>query len=230
MARSRLRDGIAGLGDGWQLPAYRLMTSPSIPRRNRRIPRTESMKRTPLIAATVLAVGLLSGCGHHSTGPSVARLGTSPSASAAPSAGGPASMLAYSQCMRTHGVPDFPDPDPDGRLTLTAHAGSDLDPNSATFKAADKACAGLRPAPNASQMAANRTQLLKYSKCMRSHGIPDFPDPGPDGGMQIQVKPGSDMDPNAPAFQAAQKACAAYQPGGAGNGPITDQNGPGGTP
>ena len=57
-------------------------------------------------------------------------------------------MLAYSQCMRDHGLKDFPDPKMDGgRITMGIQAGqtSDLDPNSATFKAAAQACQSLQP-------------------------------------------------------------------------------------
>jgi hypothetical protein len=44
------------------------------------------------------------------------------------------------------------------------------------------------------------------SKCMRAHGIKDFPDPS-NGGIQITVTPGSDLSPDNPQFQAAQTAC-----------------------
>lgn len=52
-----------------------------------------------------------------------------------------AQSLQFSQCMRAHGITDFPDPGPDGSLTLPkGGAGSDLDPNNAQFKAASQAC------------------------------------------------------------------------------------------
>jgi len=50
------------------------------------------------------------------------------------------------------------------------------------------------------------------SRCMRSHGVPNFPDPklqtGPYGGVAFSVDfSGTDIDPNSPAFQAAQNHC-----------------------
>ena len=52
--------------------------------------------------------------------------------------------------------------------------------------------------------------MLAYSKCMRAHAIKDFPDPGflhGRFGITISATPGSDLDPNNPQFQAAQRAC-----------------------
>ena len=50
-------------------------------------------------------------------------------------------------------------------------------------------------------------KLEKYSQCMRASGIPDFPDPTGQG-LQIQIKPGSDLNPNNPTFKNASKLCA----------------------
>ena len=51
-------------------------------------------------------------------------------------------------------------------------------------------------------------KLVKYSECMRANGIPDFPDPNPNGGLQLRVQPGSDLDPQSTTFQNASKLCA----------------------
>ncbi|MET9021936.1 hypothetical protein ABZV93_18300 [Actinopolymorpha sp. NPDC004070] len=126
--------------------------------------------------------------------------------------------------MREHGVKEFPDPDGEGRLTLRARPGSGLDPNSPTFKAAQEGCRKLMPQPGPAERERNRVASLKYSKCMRDHGLKAFPDPNPDGGMRIEMKPGSDMDPQNPKFQAAEEACKSLRPEGKGavGGPITD--------
>jgi hypothetical protein len=47
---------------------------------------------------------------------------------------------------------------------------------------------------------------------MRSHGITDFPDPDSGGGIAISAGPGSDLAPNNPLFQSAQRACQALMP------------------
>ncbi|HUB69132.1 MAG TPA: hypothetical protein VL984_01800 [Acidimicrobiales bacterium] len=67
--------------------------------------------------------------------------------------------------------------------------------------------------------SAFMAKLLAYSRCMRSHGIADFPDPqigpnGQGGGFQIKGGPGSDLDPNSPQFEAANRACQALLPNG----------------
>ena len=54
----------------------------------------------------------------------------------------------YAKCMRENGVPNFPDPDANGGITIqnnpgdnTTDNGGGINPEDPTFKAADKACA-----------------------------------------------------------------------------------------
>src|SRR5581483_6529811 len=54
-------------------------------------------------------------------------------------------------------------------------------------------------------------QALKFSNCMRAHGLSNFPDPGAGGGLKLV--PGSGLNPQSPSFQSAQKACSKYAPG-----------------
>ena len=56
-----------------------------------------------------------------------------------------------------------------------------------------------------------------YAKCMRGHGIKDFPDPVPNPGgqgasFQTNGGPGSDLNHNDPRFQAADQACQPLLP------------------
>lgn len=150
--------------------------------------------------------------------------GGNPSSSSA--AAGGQSALAYSQCMRAHGIADFPDPGSNGGISLHAGPGSDLDQNNPQYKAANSACARLLPPakhPNVKQL---KTANLNYAKCMRAHGISDFPDPKPDGSIQIKADPGSDLDPSNPQFKAADNACKHYEPGGGqGGGTVTNSGG-----
>jgi phage-related tail fiber protein len=53
-------------------------------------------------------------------------------------------LLAFSACMRSHGLKDFPDPS-NGGLRIDAHPGSDLDPANPTFQSAQKACQKYAP-------------------------------------------------------------------------------------
>jgi hypothetical protein len=179
--------------------------------------------RRAVLAALAALPLIAAGCSSGGGGGGVASLSASAGAStsAAPKAG----ALAYSQCMRRHGVPSFPDPDADGRLQLKMGPGTGIDPNSAQFKAAQQACKALQPTPPAAVQQRNYDALLKFAQCMRKHGVPGFPDPTADGGLILKAKPGdSSLDPNSPAFKRAQQACQQYMPGGKG-GPAGGSDG-----
>jgi hypothetical protein len=175
--------------------------------------------RLAVLIAGPLACGLLAAaCGSSGSGrPPVASLSSSPSASATSPGSARASMLAYARCMRAHGISDFPDPDAHGDLGLDAKPGSDLDPNNPAYKAANRACKSLLP-PRKAPPKDLKAKNLAYARCMRAHGISDFPDPKPDGSLQIQASPGSDLDANNPRYKAANDACKHYLPGGGAGG------------
>ena len=123
-------------------------------------------------------------------------------------------VVFYAECMRSHGVSDFPDPAPPSNQGFAFNP--EADSHSPEFASANKACKHLLPAnggpPTASQRAAETTKLLKYAKCMRSHGEPGFPDPivKPDQlGFNL-----NGIDLNSPRFPAAQKACRSLSSGG----------------
>jgi hypothetical protein len=124
--------------------------------------------------------------------------------------------LAYAQCMRSHGVPNFPDPTSQGNFIDNGSYNLD----SGTAKAAENSCKHLLPnggvTPPGQQQQINN-QLLKYAECMRSHGVPNFPDPGNNG---LSLK-GTGIDPRSPRLQAAQQTCQSLMPslnGTAGGG------------
>jgi hypothetical protein len=121
--------------------------------------------------------------------------------------------LAFAHCMQTHGVPNFPEPNAQGVF-------SGIDPNEPGYAAARSECSHLLPnggQPTAAQRAQAAAQALKFSHCMRAHGIADFPDPQVlNGGAQIRISlqggKGSDLNPQNPQFQAASKACQGFTP------------------
>jgi hypothetical protein len=120
---------------------------------------------------------------------------------------GTADGAKYSACMRKHGVTNFPDPNGQGLITI--HSGEGIDPGSPAFRSARTVCDKLLPnggQPTPTQIAQQQQKLLAFSACMRAHGVKDFPDPS-NGGLQIHVSPGSDLDPNNPTFRKAQQAC-----------------------
>jgi hypothetical protein len=194
---------------------------------------------------------LLAGCGSSSSNGGVAHLGSStgPSSASASTGGSgeesPAksqkAMVAYARCMRSHGVPGFPEPS-EGHIEIrsqshdggpsTSSAG--VNPENATFQAADKTCRKLLPnggTPSPQQQAKAAEGALAFARCMRSHGVPNFPSPQISGG-RISLKiggPASGSDPGSPQFQKAQKACnGRLGPGGKGPLPAPAPGGSGG--
>ena len=126
--------------------------------------------------------------------------------------GNAAQGAKFSSCMRKHGVTNFPDPN--GQGVIKFGSGQGLDPNSPTFESARSTCQKLLPnggQPTPAQQAQQQRQLLAFSKCMRSHGIKDFPDPT-NGGLRLSSRPGSDLSPDNPQFRAAQQACQGNLP------------------
>ena len=173
-----------------------------------------------LAVALVLAV-LASACGG-SGGPGVANVPTSGSSNAGSSGdsgSGKGDPAAYSACMRKNGVSNFPDPDSQGRLKITSGVRNGqkfgVDVNSPQFKKAQQACQKLQPKggrPSPQEQAKERQTMLKFSQCMRSHGVPKYPDPKfPAGGGSLMTI-GKDVNPNSPQFAAAQRACQKLVP------------------
>ena len=197
-------------------------------KRNRGLRFARLGRAGPLSLALLGVAVVAAACGGVSASPGVASLGstttTSAAAGSAASSGGLPNLqkayqaqLQYSQCMRTHGEPSFPDP------VLSAHglsiSGGNINPNSPQFISASTACKKLVPnggPPSQAQIQAAVARALKYSECMRAHGVPSFPDPDvSNGGVRISIgAPG--INPNSPQFQAAQKTCQQIAPlGGA---------------
>src|SRR5512133_3480676 len=76
-----------------------------------------------LALVAVIGLSLLAAaCGGGSSGAKVAQVGTTSSTkgSGSSSASGSGNPTAYSACMRSHGVPNFPDPDSKGRIKVTS--------------------------------------------------------------------------------------------------------------
>jgi hypothetical protein len=184
----------------------------------------------PTAAGLLASVLLVAACGGGSTGPGVAGAGSSKPGAKSANGSAERSALAYSKCMRAHGLPDFPDPNSKGEIQLDAGPGSDLGPDSPQFNKAQHACRSLEPVAPPAQQRRNYEQALKFAKCMRSHGVPLADPKPPSSGPQTQSHSGSGqsngnspgVDPNSPQFQRAQQACRSLQPSG---GFSTSENG-----
>jgi hypothetical protein len=124
-----------------------------------------------------------------------------------PNAGGSAnsrSALAYSQCVRAHGIPNFPDPDSNGQIPKQAIL--QLGVSDSRLRAATGACAQLNPYNSSgSQPTASAQTIagrLSFSRCMRGHGVPNFPDPNSTGNYDLHG-----IDPRSPVVRSAALTC-----------------------
>jgi hypothetical protein len=160
---------------------------------------------------------LVSACGG-SPASQVAQL-----SSTGPSATGKyAASLAYSRCMRSHGVPNFPDPKQVGGGIQVSGSAPGIDPQSPLFASAQHSCRHFLPGggePTHAGQQRGLARMLGISRCMRAHGISGFPDPtlAPpssragysairSNGVAWLAIPES-IDVRSPAFKQAAAAC-----------------------
>lgn len=116
--------------------------------------------------------------------------------------------LAYARCMRSHGVANFPDPNPAGGFDGTTQLQSN--PN---YASADSTCKSLLPNGGSGKASQNESQLLQIARCMRSHGVPNYPDPNPNPTVNPRVQLAqAGIDVNSPQFQAASRTCEQLYP------------------
>jgi hypothetical protein len=131
----------------------------------------------PLVGLALIAiVALISGCGS-----------SAPAASSTASSSGSGSITAaaqkgvkFSECMRSNGVPTFPDPNASGKFTIDEVAnGTSLDTSSPTFTQALDTCKSLEPAgfEGGTRSTQQQSAALQFAQCIRANGVSDFPDP-----------------------------------------------------
>ena len=151
-------------------------------------------------AAIIVAAGLVS---------LAAACGGSP-ASATQSS----SPVAFASCMRSHGVQNWPDPNSRGFFDKTKLSPQQLGASTSRVQTAERACQHLLPnggsGPSPAEAQQIKPQALQYARCVRSHGVPNFPDPASDGRIPDPASVG--IDQGSPKFQAANQACGKYRP------------------
>jgi hypothetical protein len=156
-------------------------------------------------AVGLLAAGLLAGCG-----------GGAP---ASPSTKVMSAALDYANCMRSHGVTDFPDPDSKAEFQIQpvqVHNGvrtvsQDLLPSSPAFQDAQRVCGSLGSAGRQVTAAQERQEFhltLEAAVCMRANGVPNYPDPKWLGGsIDANYSASLNLNPSSPAYLNAVKKC-----------------------
>jgi hypothetical protein len=119
--------------------------------------------------------------------------------------------VKFSECMRSNGVSDFPDPGASGKLTIDAVAnGSALNPSTPAFKQALSACKALEPAGFTGSKRSPQQQqaALQFAECIRKNGVNDFPDPTPNGPLIDTNRIASAVEPGGmSALHAAMQKC-----------------------
>ena len=171
-----------------------------------------------LTTVAVVAVMFVAGCGGGSS-PGVANVSSSTSTS---SGGSPTqaqlqqeqqAATRFAQCMRSHGMPNFPDPSVAPRAFKNA-----FNTHSPVFQPAYTACGHLMPAGHATNQNTASTQaqtvgLLAFARCLRSHGFPSFPDPTSSGQLTHEMLAAAKIDLHQPALVQAADACTAVTHG-----------------
>jgi len=169
----------------------------------------------PLLAILAGLAVLAAGCGGGSSS-SAPGLGSGPGGSSLL-----AGQIKFAQCMRARGISGFPDPSSGGSQQTLPPS---VNVGSPQFQSAQKACQHLSPGGGTGIQVAGGAKVnpqaalkaeLKYVGCMRTHGVPDMPDPSSGGGLTLPSS--GSINPQSTQFQTAQQACQKdlIQPGGA---------------
>jgi hypothetical protein len=163
------------------------------------------------IALLMLLALILAACGSSPAATSSSTSSTSASGSSS-NGSSQSGAVAFAQCVRSNGVPDFPDPNSNGQFLI-----SGSDQNNANFQSAVQTCQHLLPGGSATNggSGSNSSAELAFAHCMQTHGVPSFPDPSSNGALGIPAG----VNANSPQFQKSFQECSKYLPNnGAGLG------------
>ncbi|GAA0391717.1 hypothetical protein GCM10009530_48780 [Microbispora corallina] len=164
------------------------------------------MRRILVACLPALALVTAAACAAPDDGKGVASLGGAATPRPTSSLSLVEQAVRYARCMRQHGVP-LRDPEVNGGSVriygvdrgLVDKGGVDAD----VLDRAQEACTSYRPVLPADEQARKRAGGLDYSRCMRAHGVEDFPDPDPDGRFSL---PEEQTDPD---YDRARATCRA---------------------
>ncbi|GAB3513900.1 hypothetical protein [Phytohabitans suffuscus] len=157
------------------------------------------------LALAAAALAFLTACSGEADGGGIATAGGGAAASP-PASTDPDQGRKFAQCMRDNGIPDFPDPGPDGQIL-----NPDFERGKLVSEAGRKAFEACRElAPNGGERReldpAQQEQLRDWAECMRANGV-DMPDPDPNTGGFLGLSGDLPFDIDDPKFQAAMEAC-----------------------
>ena len=161
------------------------------------------MDKLRSVIGVAAALVLLAGCGGH----------PSATSTASPSPGKhdqKSAYLQFAQCMRNNGQPSFPDPvqDANGDWGFPTSVGKPVAPAACEADYRQMRSVNKTIAEQGSRVDMEKLRAL--AKCMRQHGLSDWPDPAADGLFPL---PGRYAPPNGNRLISAPlRAC----PQGAG--------------
>jgi hypothetical protein len=180
-----------------------------------------------VLCAALAAAWGLAACGGGPSAPKVASAGSlttqpvssGPAGSLSSSGSSAEQALAFSRCVRRHGVPDFPDPNSSGvwpKDQVTQAAGS------VQYPAATKACGyllpdggpGVLPSPAVKQQIWD--DMAEFAHCMRSHGVPNWPGPTLDPTGRAIFQQPNGINENSPQISAKMHQCERVFPANIG--------------
>lgn len=194
-----------------------------------RAPSLTARTASAIMAAAVLAL-LAAACGGPSSAPQSGSANAGGAGTSSPSA------VGYSQCMRSHGVPNFPDPPAGGGIPKAS--AQQLGVSNSQYQAAQHACQTMIPASGGATQQEEQqcfvagdcspavvqhllVLMRNFSRCMRSHGVPNFPDPSTNSQGQPLFDVSADgitrADTHSPRFISELDECQRL----AGNFPYT---------
>jgi hypothetical protein len=152
--------------------------------------------------AAIAAATLVAACGSSSSS-------SSSTAAALTYAQAQRDAVSFADCVRSHGVPNFPDPASPRDLKESITPSVSRSP---AFRSAAATCRHLLPGGGGSNEAAarGRGQIaaeLAFARCLRRHGFPNFPDPTTSGELTREMLAGAGIDIHQPAIIQAADAC-----------------------
>jgi len=163
----------------------------------------------PVVAVAALAL-VAAGCGGGSSGtPPVASATTAATTTAT---GAPNGAVAFARCMRSHGIPNWPDPARGGYFDKAKIRALGI--SGIRIRAIeDGPCNNLLPAnsgPAPLTAQQQRTRLadeLSFARCMRGHGVGHFPDPTSQGQLTVEMVKAQGIDVHSPAVLHVVQTC-----------------------
>jgi hypothetical protein len=159
------------------------------------------------VSITLGLVLVLAACsGSSSGGAGVASVASQKkNASSSASSSAPASALAFSQCMRSHGVRNFPDPKSSGGIPKVSP--QQLEVTSTQFQTAQTACAHLLQ-PDQAQAQLMLSGMRDFARCMRARGARNWPDPTIDSDGRPVFDLHGRINPDSPQMDNTSGECA----------------------